>query len=120
MRKLHWEIILIVLFIAGGTILVSSLLLTIPEFWTAQKIWSLALITCWIAVAVGYWRQGALIHKAKSATHVSLLLPCVVFAAQCILFIKGVYYHDLGLIIGAVLVNSAVVFDLSQIFRYQK
>ncbi len=116
-KKIHWEIFLGLTFVASGTFLAYTLLSSIPSFWTAQNIWSAVLILCWMIVAGGYWHQGWIIRKAGSATHVSSVLPMAVFVVQCILFVKGVHYEDYSLVTGAVMVNSAVVFNLYQIFR---
>ena len=120
MRKMYWEILLASLFVVGGTFLMYRQLSSNPAFWDAQGFWNIALVICWAVVAFGYCRQGWLVRKARSAAHVSFLLPMVVFLVQCILFVKGIYYHDTSLIIGAVLVNCGVVFDLYQIARFQK
>lgn len=120
MKRIHWEVLLGLVFVVGGTFVAYNLLQNVHGFWTAQNIWSIILILCWMVVASGYWHQGWLVREAKSATHVSYLLPCAVFIVQCILFIKGIYYNDYSLIAGAVMVNSAVVFNLYQIFRVLK
>ena len=75
------------------------------------------MVVCWGIVAVGYYHQGWLIHLRKSSQGVSAFLPIAVFLVQCILFVKGIYYHDWALIFGAVTVNSGVVFDLYQIWK---
>lgn len=115
-NKILWEIFLGLVFVASGTFVAYNLLSHVSEFWTAQNVWSAVLIVCWMIVAMGYWHQGWIVKKAKSATHVSYLLPCAVFIVQCILFIKGIHYNDYSLVTGAVMVNSAVVFNLYQIF----
>lgn len=120
MKRLHWEIIFSIAFVFIGTIIAYHFLADFYAFWDAQSFWSLILLICWCVVASGYWRQGSIIHKAKSATHVSLALPCAVFIVQCILFVKGIYYHDNALVLGALIVNSAVVFDIYQIMRFRK
>lgn len=117
MKKLFMEIILVAVFVISGTLVMYRYLVGIAGFWNAQIFWSFVLLICWTVVAFGYCRQGWLVRKAKSALHVSVLLPTIVFIVQCILFIKGVYYNDFALIIGAVLVNCGVVFDLYQILR---
>jgi len=71
----------------------------------------------WVIVSLGYYHQGWLVHKSKSAEHVSIVLPVAVFMVQCILFVKGIYYKDWSLILGAVMVNSGVVFSLYQIIK---
>lgn len=120
MKRLHWEILFGAMSVLLGTFIAFRLLSGVDSFWTIQNFWSIALIGCWVIVAGGYWRQGAIVLKAKSATHVSLILPFAVFLVQCILFVKGIYYHDVALVVGAVLVNSAVVFDIYQIIKFRK
>lgn len=120
MRKLHVEIILVVAFVVGTTLLVYRWLAQNDAFWSSQSFWSIALLLCWVVVALSYYRQGAIIRKAKSSSHVSLLLPIMVFFVQCILFVKGVYYKDYALVVGAVLVNSGVVFEIYQILFLKK
>ena len=117
---MHWEIIFGCIFVLAGTYVAYTALSQVPNFWSEQNLWSGGLLICWFVVALGYWNQGSIIHKAKSATHVSMVLPFAVFVVQCILFVKGIYYHDMSLVAGALLVNSAVSFDLYQIVRYHK
>lgn len=118
MKRLHIEILLGILFVAGGTLTVYNLLAPVGSFWSAQNIWSTLLIICWCVVASGYWHQGFIVREAKSSTHVSLMLSVTVFLVQCILFVKGIYYKDISLIIGAVVVNSGVIFNIYQIIRF--
>lgn len=120
MKRLHLELVFITLFVIGGTSLTYWLLADAFNFWDNQEFWSLALLVCWGVVSLGYYRQGWIVHKAKSATHVSLFLPIVVFIVQCILFIKGIHYHDYALIVGAILVNSGVAFNIYQIIIFRK
>lgn len=120
MRKLQLEIILVVSFVVGATLLMYKWLAQNNVFWNSQSFWSVALLLCWTIVALSYYHQGAIIRKAKSSSHVSLLLPAVVFFVQCILFVKGIYYKDYALIVGAVLVNSGVVFEIYQILFLRK
>lgn len=117
MKKLHLEILLATLFVILATIFTYDQLAHVSNFWNGQKIWSVALVLCWAVVSTGYFHQGWVVHKAQSATHVSLMLPCAVFVVQCILFVKGIYYHDWSLITGAVMVNSGVIFSLWQILK---
>ncbi|MEJ0021775.1 MAG: hypothetical protein WDN47_04340 [Candidatus Doudnabacteria bacterium] len=117
MKRLYWEILFGALFVLAGSFLAYRFLSGYSAFWTAQKLWSLILVVGYVFVAGGYWRQGAIIHRAKNATNVSLILPSAVFVVQCIIFVKGIYYHDAALVTGAILVNSAVVFDIYQIIR---
>ncbi len=116
-KHILWEVLLGFAFVGSGTFVVYYLLANIGGFWTAQNIWSMVLIVCWMVVASGYWHQGWIIRKAQSATNVSYVLPVAVFVVQCILFIKGIYYDDYSLVTGAVMVNSAVAFNLYQIFK---
>ncbi len=118
MKKSHLEVFGGILFVAVGTLVAYNLLADVGSFWSAQNLWSTILILCWCVVAGGYWHQGLMVCEAKSSTHVSLLLSCSVFVVQCILFIKGIYYQDISLIIGAMLVNSGIVFNIYQIWKY--
>ena len=120
MKRLHLEIIDGLILVLGGSFLAYHFLRNVHGFWTAQNVWSLLLGVGWLVVAGGYWHQGTIIHHAHSASHVSLLLPCTVFVVQCVLFVKGIYYHDVALVFGALLVNSAVVFDIYQILKFRK
>ncbi len=120
MGKLHLEVALGVAFVAGASFIAYNLLAQNAAFWNSQGFWNGALLACWAVVALSYYRQGAIIRKAKSASHVSILLPFVVFFVQCILFVKGVHYRDYALVIGAVLVNCGVVFEMYQIFSLKK
>ncbi|MDO8594251.1 MAG: hypothetical protein Q7R93_01920 [bacterium] len=117
MKKIILEIILSVLFVFLSTYFVYTRLVGLEFFWNAQTLWSMALAICWVIVALGYYHQGWLIRSKNKANAVSIILPIAVFIVQCILFVKGIYYHDWSLIWGAVVVNSGVVFSLSQIIR---
>ena len=120
MKKVHIEILLASLGVTLPTYFIYRALSGYSAFWNAQKFWSLALIACWAIVAYGYYNQGSLVHEAKSASHVSIILPITVFFVQCILFVKGIYYRDYALVGGAVLVNSGVLFSLYQIWRFKR
>lgn len=120
MKKLHLEILASVLFVIVSTFFTYKYLSRFSIFWDSQVIWSGILALGWVIVFLGYYNQGQLVRKSKSAEHVSLMLPSAAFIVQCILFIKGIYYHDWSLIFGAVLVNSGVVFSLYQIFKVRK
>ena len=120
MKKIYWEIIASIVIVLGGTFLVYSGLAQSVAFWNAQQIWSVVLMIGWIVVASGYYHQGWMVHKGHSATHVSAVLPSAVFMVQCILFIKGIYFHDWSLIFGALIVNSGVVFSLYQIVKAKR
>ena len=117
MRRFYLEMVLAVAFVVGSTLGMYHWLSGIVAFWNAQIFWNIALLICWAIVAFGYCRQGWIVRKARSALHVSVMLPAIVFIVQCILFVKGIYYNDFALIVGAVLVNCGVVFDLYQIWR---
>ncbi len=115
MKKLFLEIFFSLVFVLGATLLVYGQLVGVENFWNAQNIWSVVLALGWIIVALGYYHQGYIVHKSKSASHVSIVLPIAVFVVQCVLFVKGIYYKDWALIFGALLVNSGVIFSLYQI-----
>ncbi len=120
MRKVYWEILASAIFVFGGTFLVYGWLAGKTDFWNAQNIWSVVLMIGWVIVASGYYHQGWLVHHGHSANHVSAALPAAVFIVQCILFIKGIYFHDWSLIAGAIVVNSGVVFSLYQIIQAKR
>ncbi|HEY4505214.1 MAG TPA: hypothetical protein VJG67_00785 [Candidatus Paceibacterota bacterium] len=115
--KLFLEIIFSIAFVLVGTYFVYGQLEFVNSFWNAQSIWSSILAIGWIIVSLGYFHQGWLIHEKRNAHNVSALLPIAVFFIQCILFVKGIYYHDWSLIWGALVVNSGVVFSLYHIIR---
>lgn len=120
MRKIHWELVISIVFVLGGSALTYSFLANESYFWNAQRVWSVALIIGWSVVSFEYFRQGWMIHRARTAVNVSAILPATVFAMQCVLFIKGVYFGDWSLVIGALIVNSGVVFTLYQIAKMTK
>ena len=120
LRKFIAELIGVVMFVVAGTWIVYFYLADVGSFWDSQRFWSMALMLCWTVVALGYYHQGWLIHRDRSANHVSKILPLTVVLVQCILFVKGIYYHDWSLVIGAVLVNSGVTFNLYQIWQAKK
>lgn len=120
MKKVYLEILLVILFVVFGTMFTYIQLSDITLFWSSQNIWSTALIICWSVVSAGYFHQGWIIHKSKSSANVSLMLPIAVFIVQCILFVKGIYYHDWSLVIGAIVVNSGVTFNLWQITKFKR
>ncbi len=117
MRKIHLEILAAVLFVFGCTAFFYNNLANISTFWNAQNTWSAVLIVGWILVSIGYYHQGFMVRSGKTTIAVSLALPIIVFIVQCVLFVKGIYYHDYSLIFGAVVVNSGVVFNIYQISR---
>jgi len=119
MRKI-FEIAGITAFVLVGTGIAYFALAGLPEFWNSQTVWSIVLIVGWVVVSLGYFHQGWLVHRDNSSAHVSVLLPAVVFLVQCVLFVKGVYYDDWSLIGGALLVNTGVLFSLSQIYISRK
>lgn len=70
-----------------------------------------------MVVSLGYYNQGHLVQKSKSASHVSVMLPIAAFVVQCVLFVKGIHYKDWSLVLGALVVNSGVLFSLYQIYK---
>jgi hypothetical protein len=120
MKKIYWEILASIVFVLGGTVVVYGQLKHFPIFWDAQSVWSVILIIGWIVVALGYYHQGWMVHKGHSAIHVSAWLPTTVFFVQCVLFVKGIFFHDWSLIFGALIVNSGVVFSLYHIFEAKR
>lgn len=120
MKKFFTELIVVIIVVVLGTWIVYWYLADVGSFWSAQHFWSLALMVCWTVVALGYYHQGWIIHRDRSAKHVSKILPATVVLVQCILFVKGIYYKDWSLVIGAVLVNSGVIFNLYQIWHTRK
>lgn len=120
MKKLILEVVGSAALVLIPTYFVYKQLAPLPEFWNSQFAWSIALIICWMIVASGYYHQGWLVHKKHHADDVSIILPIAVFFVQCILFVKGIYYQDISLIIGAILVNSGVFFSLYHIAKNKK
>lgn len=120
MRKVFVEILLTATFVFVGTLFLYGRLDEVAHFWSAQNVWSAILMLGWIVVSAGYYHQGWLVHKGHTALHVSAVLPSAVFVVQCILFIKGVYFNDWSLMLGAIVVNSGVVFSLYQIIRAKR
>lgn len=120
MKKVYWEILISMTFVLGGAFLVYGQLESKTAFWDAQSIWSVALIIGWIVVAFGYYYQGWMIHHGHTSVNVSAVLPSTVLVVQCLLFIKGIFFHDWSLIIGALIVNSGVVFCLYQIVKAKR
>lgn len=112
--------LVVIVFVLGATSIIYGRLAHIPLFWNEQFLWSVGLIICWTIVAAGYFNQGWMVYMARSASHVSIALPIAVFFVQCILFVKGVHYHDWALVAGAVMVNSGVTFSLYQIVRARR
>ncbi len=119
MKKIHLEIIASIIFVFVSTFFVYKYLSGVGAFWDSQMFWSVILTLGLSVVSFGYYHQGSIVHKNKSAKGISTVLPFAAFTVQCILFVKGIYYHDWSLIIGAVLVNSGVVFSLYQIFKFR-
>lgn len=120
MRKMILEILAGLVFVLGGTYIVYGALAGFPTFWQTQSVWSLILVVLWAVVAGGYFHQGWLVHRGKNSDNVSLLLPAVVFFVQCVLFVKGVFYGDWSLIVGALMVNSSVTFSLYHILKNKR
>ncbi len=119
LKKLYIEIFVVLALVIFSTAIIYRLLSPVVSFWSTQNVWNIILLGCWSIVSIGYWHQGLMIHKAKTASHVSLFLPTAVFCVQCILFVKGIYYKDYALVVGAVMVNSAVLFDIKQIYHFK-
>lgn len=117
MKKVHIEILIAILFVVVPTFFIYRELVGFDIFWNSQMIWSTLLAFGWIIVSLGYFRQGWLVHHSGDAREVSVLLPCSAFVVQCILFVKGIHYHDWSLVGGAILVNSGVVFSLYNILK---
>lgn len=117
MKKIYGEIVATMAFVGGCTVFLYQKLAGFNFFWDAQTVWSVVLIIGWFLVSIGYYHQGWMVHTAKNAGSVSLALPAIVFIVQCVLFVKGIYYHDWSLILGAVIVNSGVTFNMYQIAR---
>ena len=115
--RFYIEVLISLLIVSVITALVYGRLSGVKVFWDAQMFWSYALMLCWIIVAAGYYHQGWLVRKDHTAAHVSIILQIAVFFVQCILFVKGINFHDWSLIGGAVLVNSGVLFSLYHIAR---
>lgn len=120
MKKVYIEVFLVTLFVVGATLTMYNSLAQFNTFWSAQLVWNIALLVCWTVVALGYYNQGFIVRNSQSALNVSYILPIAVFFVQCILFIKGIFYHDWSLLIGAVMVNSGVLFSLFQIIRFKR
>ena len=120
MKKVYWEIAASVVFVLGGTFLVYGQLEDKTAFWDSQSIWSVALNIGWMVVAFGYYYQGWMIHHGHTSTNVSAVLPSTVFVVQCILFVKGIFFHDWSLVSGALMVNSGVVFCLYQVIKAKR
>lgn len=120
MHKVVLEILAGIAFVLVGTYVAYGYLAQYSEFWQSQEVWSTVLVVLWAVVASGYFHQGWLVYKGKSADHVSLILPAVVFLVQCVLFVKGVFYDDWSLIAGALMVNSGVTFSLYHIIKAKR
>lgn len=120
MKKIVLEILLCAGLVFIPTFFVYSYLKGFPSFWNAQFVWSVILAAGWVLVATGYYNQGWLVKTDHTSKDVSIILPITVFIVQCVLFVKGIYYHDWSLIWGALVVNSGVVFSLYQIAKSRK
>ncbi|MDQ5949628.1 MAG: hypothetical protein QG669_511 [Patescibacteria group bacterium] len=117
MKKLYFEVAGVVVIVVFLTLTFYGNLIQVTSFWNSQFLWSSVLSIGWIVVALGYYNQGWIIHENKSSKNVSVVLPVAVLIVQCVLFIKGIFYHDWSLIAGAVMVNSGVLFNLYQIYK---
>jgi hypothetical protein len=120
MKKLIVEVLVSIIFVFGSTYFVYTYLANTGSFWNTQSFWSIGLALGWIVVAAGYYHQGWLVRTRNKADDVSIFLPIAVFLVQCVLFVKGIYYNDWSLIWGALVVNSGVIFSLSQILRIRR
>ena len=120
MKKIVFESVISVIFVFISTFFAYQYLAGNASFWNSQLFWSILLAICWVVVAAGYYHQGWLVSSQGTAKDVSMILPIAVFIVQCVLFVKGIYYHDWSLIWGAVVVNSGVVFSLSQILKVRR
>ncbi len=115
-KSLILEVLLSASIVIVPTAFAYERLAPVTSFWESQSVWSLILGFCWLIVAAGYYHQGWLVYEHQNTKNVSAVLPIAVFFVQCILFVKGIYYKDWSLVIGAVVVNSGVVFSLTQMF----
>lgn len=106
--------------VLGGAYLLYSNLGNNAAFWDAQSMWSVALILGWAVYSIEYFRQGWIIHHARTSDNISILLPSTYVVMQCILFIKGVFFHDWSIIVSALIVNSGVVFYLYQVIKIKR
>lgn len=111
---MHREILASVIFVVGGTALLYVWLSETSGFWNAQRLWSIALIAGYAVVAFEYFRYGWLIHHSRTTANISPFLTLSIFAMQCILFVKGIFFGDWSLVAGTLMVNSGVVFTLYQ------
>ena len=108
------------LFVLGGAYLVYINLESNAAFWDAQHIWSIGLIIGWSVYSIEYFRQGWILHHARTSDNISLLLPSTYLVMQCILFVKGVFFNDWSIIASALIVNSGVVFYLYQALQAKR
>lgn len=118
--KIGLEILICAAVVFLPTLFIYRSLSGVESFWNAQFLWSIALAFGWFIVAAGYYHQGWLVRSRRNSDDVSLVLPITVFFVQCILFVKGIYYSDWALIWGALVVNSGVIFSLSQIIKIRQ
>ena len=117
MNRVHWEILASIVFVLGGTAFMWSWLSDMPDFWDEQRLWSFALITGYTIVSFEYFRQGWKIHHARSPANISTTLTTTIMLMQCVLFVKGVYFGDWSLIVGALIYNCGVIFLLYQTIK---
>ncbi len=117
MKKMYFEVVGVMVILVFLTLTFYDKLAHTASFWNSQFLWSSILSIGWIIVALGYYNQGWIIHENKSSRNVSVVLPISVLVVQCVLFVKGIFYHDWSLIAGAIMVNSGVLFNLYQIFK---
>lgn len=119
MKKIILEVLVSAAVVLVPTYFIYGRLSGVDSFWRTQSLWSFGLAVLWMIVAAGYYHQGWLVRRKRRADDVSIALPVAVFFVQCILFVKGIYYSDWALVFGALIVNSGVVFSLSQIMRFR-
>lgn len=89
----------------------------VAGFWGAQDLWSIALLMGYSILSFEYFRHGWMIHHARTSANISPILTLSVFALQCVLFVKGVYFEDWSLIAGALILNCGIVFTLYQTIK---
>ena len=106
--------------VLGGTYVAYGWLAHSAAFWDAQSIWSIGLIIGWGVVAIEYYRQGWMIHHARTLVNVDALLPSTIFVMECILFVKGVFFDDWSMVVSALIVNSGIAFYLYQIIMIKR
>ncbi|MEI6659893.1 MAG: hypothetical protein WCK91_00535 [bacterium] len=120
MKKIYFEVLGALAFVFIATFFVYGWLSGFTRFWSAQFMWNCILVVGWTIIATGYYMQGFKVHKLGNVDQISPFLPESVFVVQCILFVKGIFYHDWALIYGALIVNSGVIFCIYQVLRVKR